>query len=450
MSKQFTPNPVELLPSNLNPSRARGFNSCSPSIEAIARSFPCTTTYAADPDLNVYRASIDCLLSIAISQQSSSRSSAMAARKRPAAVLDAGHARTTEGSASCGKRSRTSIGSTDEYEKLSRLGEGTFGAVYRMRHRVTGKTVAIKFLSPPDDPKELPDVDELLREARFLETCSSGNPYVVGFEGLTFLWDRRRGAPLPESTVRAFMWKLLSGTKMMHHRRVVHRDIKPDNILVGQGGDLVKICDLGLAISMSELPPYNQAGTASYIAPEMLLGKPDYDGRVDTWSLGCVMAEMLTGKMLFPGADEDDDEDEDKTNDETAQLWSIFRLLGMPDGRTWPGFRSLPFTAEVLPMLPVEHKRNGLRDIFPEEKLSKEGFEVLQGLLTCNPNKRLTATKALKLPWFTPPRPAAAAKVDPSVASPRKKAPRIKFISRAVPEKITFKIPVAIWNAQRV
>uniref|UniRef100_A0ACD6AKK5 Uncharacterized protein n=1 Tax=Avena sativa TaxID=4498 RepID=A0ACD6AKK5_AVESA len=246
------------------------------------------------------------------------------------------------------------------------------------------------------------------------------------------------------------MWKLLSGTKMMHHRRVVHRDIKPANILVGQGGELVKICDLGLAISMSELPPYNQAGTASYIAPEMLLGKPDYDGRVDTWSLGCVMAEMLTGKVLFPVGDDDDDEDEAKINDEIVQLWSIFRLLGMPDGRTWPGFTSLPFTAEVLQMLPVEHKRNRLRDVFPEEKLSKEGFEVLQGLLTCNPNKRLTATKALKLPWFTAPRPTGAAKVDASVASPRKKAPRIKFISRPVPEKITFKIPVAIWNAQRV
>uniref|UniRef100_A0ACD5YGF9 Uncharacterized protein n=1 Tax=Avena sativa TaxID=4498 RepID=A0ACD5YGF9_AVESA len=272
--------------------------------------------------------------------------------------------------------------------------------------------------------------------------------YVAAPSLETFLWDRRRCPPLPESTVRAFMWKLLSGTKMMHHRRVVHRDIKPANILVGQGGELVKICDLGLAISMSELPPYNQAGTASYIAPEMLLGKPDYDGRVDTWSLGCVMAEMLTGKMLFPVGD--DDEDEAKINDEIVQLWSIFRLLGMPDGRTWPGFRSLPFTAEVLQMLPVEHKCNRLRDVFPEEKLSKKGFEVLQGLLTCKPKKRLTATKALKLPWFTAPRPATTAKVDASIASPGKKAPRIKFISRAVPEKITFKIPVAIWNAQRV
>ncbi|KAM0833241.1 hypothetical protein ACQ4PT_064385 [Festuca glaucescens] len=401
----------------------------------------------------------------------------MAARKRPAAVLDAGHATTIQGSASCSKRSCTSIGSTDEYDEISRIGEGGFAVVYKARHCVTGKTVAVKCLSLPDDTEEPPDdaeaEAELLREARFLETCS-GNPYVVGFEGLvrdptngdlflameyvaapslqTFLWGRRHGPPLPETEVRSFMWKLLSGAKMMHDRRVVHRDIKPANILVGQGGELVKICDLGLAISKSELPPYTQAGTAWYIAPEMLLGKPDYDARVDTWSLGCVMAEMLTGKTLFlcEDDDEDDEEIDEEIKDEILQLRSIFRVLGMPDKRTWPGLRSLPLSAKALELLPAEHKRNRLRDIFPEEKLSKEGFEVLQGLLTCNPNKRLTAAKALKLPWFIAPRPVAAPEVDASVASPTKKTPRIKFIPPAVPAKITFTIPLAMWNAQRV
>ena len=151
-----------------------------------------------------------------------------AARKRPAAVLDDGHRVTTQGPASYSKRSRTSsIGSTDEDEELSCLGEGGFGVVSKARHRVTGKTVAIKFLSPQDDTEEPPDAAELLREARFLDACR-GNPYVVGFEGLLrhptagalrlameyvaapnlhgFLWDRRCGPPLAESTVRAFMW----------------------------------------------------------------------------------------------------------------------------------------------------------------------------------------------------------------------------------------------------
>ncbi|KAK1629880.1 hypothetical protein QYE76_004195 [Lolium multiflorum] len=309
----------------------------------------------------------------------------MAARKRPAAFLDAGHATATQGSASCSKRSCTSIGSTDEYNEISRIGEGA--------------------------------------------TASPARPWP------------RHGPPLPETAVRSLMWKLLSEAKMMHDRRVIHRDIKPANILVGEGGELVKICDFGLAISKSELPPYTQAGTAWYIAPEMLLGKPDYDARVDTWSLGCVMAEMLTGKTVFfcEDDDEDDDEIDDEIKEEIVQLRSIFRVLGMPDKRTWPGFRSLPLTAKALQLLPAEHKRSSLRDIFPEEKLSKEGFE------------RLTAAKALKLTWFIAPCPTAAPKIDPSlVVPPRKKAPRIKFIPPAVQEKITFTIPVAMWNAQRV
>ncbi|KAM0849838.1 hypothetical protein ACQ4PT_053455 [Festuca glaucescens] len=370
----------------------------------------------------------------------------MAARKRPAA----GHATTAPGSATQGrKRSRT-----DEYDDVACLGEGGFGAVVMARNRATGKTVAIKRLTS----QSATNVAKLQREAGFLRACS-GNPYVVGFEALVvhpatgrlslvmehvagpnlhnFLWDRRHGQPLPESTVRAFMWKLLTGAKLMHARHVVHRDIKPANILVGRDGELVKICDLGLAVSVVEPPPYyTQAGTPFYMAPEMLLQKPDYDALVDTWSLGCVMAEMLAGgKALFFG--------EDGYVDEISQLWSIIRVLGMPDERTWPGFNSLPLAMalQLLP-LPAGHEHNRLRDLFPEEKLSHEGFQVLQGLLTCNPDKRLTAAKALKHPWFAAPRPTAA------VALPRTKAPTLSFIPPAAPEKNVFNIPVAMWNAR--
>ncbi|KAF7055024.1 hypothetical protein CFC21_062598 [Triticum aestivum] len=395
----------------------------------------------------------------------------MAARKRPAAaVLGAGHATTTQGSPTRCKRSRVNnIRSSADYEEKTCLGEGGFGSVLLARHRATGKIVAIKYLNWEDGSAEPPDATELLREAGFLEACD-GNPYVVGFEGLVrdpdnvayglvmeyvaaptlheFLWNRRRGGgpPLPESTVRAIMWKFFTGAKKMHDRHVVHRDIKPANILIGQEGELVKICDFGLAISLSELPPYTQAGTAFYLAPEMLLGKEDYDALVDTWSLGCVMAEMLTGKTLFLG-DDDDDDDDDDTNNEIIQLWSIFRLLGTPDDRTWPEFTSLPHTAKALRLLPPGHKENKLRDLFPQEKLSDEGFQVLQGLLTCNPDKRLTAAAALKHRWFAAPRRApAAAKVD-ALSFPVKKAPRIKFIPPAMQQKNLLKIPVAVWNA---
>jgi cell division cycle 2-like protein len=373
---------------------------------------------------------------------------ATVARKRPAAVL----ATTTKGPAMTShKKSRTSA---DEYEKLACLGEGGFGVVQKARHRATGKIVATKHLSSAGADEAV-----LRREARFLETCN-GNPYVTGFEGLvrdhasgnlclvmeyvaaptlhTFMWDRRHSPPLPESRVRAIMWKLLTGAKLMHDRHVVHRDIKPENILISEDCKLVKICDLGLSMCMSESLPYKLVGTVPYIAPEVLLGKPDYDALVDTWSLGCVMAEMLTGETLFEeDVDDDDDQGEVNDADPVVPLWGIFRVLGVPDSRTWPEFKSLPLTAEVLPLLPKEQKRNSLRDIFPEQKLSQQGFQVLQGLLTCNPEKRLTAAKALKLPWFADPRPSAApAKVE-ALPLPRKKTPR-------------FIVPLAVLKAQRV
>jgi len=140
-------------------------------------------------------------------------------------------------------------------------------------------------------------------------------------------------------------------------------------------------------MSTSDAPPYEQAGTLFYKAPEMLLDMPVYGTAVDAWSLGCVMAEIISGRPLFQGCYED------------GQLCAIFDVLGVPDDKTWPGFSSTPFATNLLPELDV-HQNNYLRELFPEATLSKEGFEVLNGLLTCNPDKRLTAKAALEHMWF--------------------------------------------------
>ncbi|CAL4926443.1 unnamed protein product [Urochloa decumbens] len=311
------------------------------------------------------------------------------------------------------KRSRVeAFGSTEEYEETCLLGEGGFGAVVKARHRDTGEAVAIKRLTDPDPDGGGVWREEVLREARLHETCGD-HPFIVGFLGVVrdpataelglvmecvggpsvgeFLREqRRRGRlPLPEATVRAAMWQLLTGAKRMHEKHVVHRDMKPENILVSGDGRAVKICDFGLAMSMSESPPYDpDAGSLWYMAPELLLEKDDYDALVDTWSLGCVMAELINGKVLF-----------EEGRDEEGQLVEIFDVLGYPEDKTWPWFSSTPFAKEVLPELDVHH-RSHLREMFPEAVLSRQGFEVLDGLLTCNPDKRLTAAAALKHPWF--------------------------------------------------
>ncbi|KAG0548363.1 hypothetical protein BDA96_01G160500 [Sorghum bicolor] len=308
------------------------------------------------------------------------------------------------------KRSRVdAFGSTDDYEEMCCLGKGAFGAVAKARHRVTGETVAIKRITEPDGGGP----EELLREARLHEACG-GHPFIVDVHGLVrdpattelrlvmecvggpsiekFLRaQRRRGSlPLPEATVRTIMWQLLTGAEKMHEERIIHRDIKPDNILISDDGKAVKICDFGLAMSMSEASTtYEPDGTLWYMAPEVLLEKPDCDALVDSWSLGCVMAELINGQVLFEDG-----------RDEEGQARSIFDVLGYPDDSTWPWFSSTPFATELLPILDDVHHDNHLRKMFPEAVLSQQGFEVLNGLLTCNPDKRLSAAAALKHPWF--------------------------------------------------
>ncbi|KAL6893564.1 hypothetical protein ACP4OV_007662 [Aristida adscensionis] len=294
------------------------------------------------------------------------------------------------------KRRRIAVvGTTDEYEQTCRLGEGSFGAVVMARHHLTGNTVAIKRLTAPGAAR-----GELVWEACNLQDCS-GIPFVVGFHGLIrdpatadvclamecvgpSLHAVLHGRPLPESKVRAVMYQLLTGAEKMHERHIIHRDIKTKNILVGDNHTVVKLCDFGIAMPMSASPPYDQAGTLAYMAPEMLLEKPDYDAVVDSWSLGCVMAELITGRVLFEGKE-----------DEAGQLCAIFDVVGVPGARTWPWFSSTAFAAQV-----AVKKRSRLRGMFPEAKVSKEGYEVLKGLLTCNPGKRLTAAAALKQAWF--------------------------------------------------
>ncbi|XBH86430.1 putative cyclin-dependent kinase F-2 [Triticum dicoccoides] len=365
----------------------------------------------------------------------------MAAGKRPAA----GHGTDQEPEISCCKRRRVRIGSTAafEFDDTPCLGEGSFGAVLKARHRVTGKTVAIKVLRCSGDlvtaNKEIQD------EAGFLEACTP-NTYVVGSHGLfrdpetynlclamdyvgpnlhAFLSER---PPLPEAIVKAYMWQLLTGANKMHNHRILHRDIKPHNILVGEGGKILKLCDLGLAMSLKNArKPYEFAGTMPYMAPEMLLGRPDYDAGVDVWSLGCVMAEMLTGRMLFKA---------DKKDDRAAQLSAIFRVLGFPDESTWPDFVAAEVPRVFFSAQAQQHNTNTLGNLFPRETLSQDGFQVLKGLLECNPARRLTTAAALQLPWFEPKLPTPTDDVSKSLP-PVRNVMRIKIVSAGTLKKKT-------------
>ncbi|WVZ49512.1 hypothetical protein U9M48_000861 [Paspalum notatum var. saurae] len=309
----------------------------------------------------------------------------------------------------------------EDYERLVKIGEGASGVVYKARDRRTGETVAIKRLraggcnAVGEDGAAFDAA--FRREVRCLDACR-GHPSLVAlraahldpYTGDAFIVmdyagrslaevmrDDRAGKPFAEPEARRVMRALLEGAAALHARGVLHRDLKPANVLLDARGGGVRICDFGLscpdtadAVS-SPLTP--GVATLWYRAPELILGSRDYDAGVDTWALGCVMAELLAGAPLFPGRSEMD------------QLNRVFDTLGAQDVASWRGFASLPRAGNALCRLPRPPGR--LREKFPA--LSDAGFRVLAGLLECRPERRLSAADALWCPWFDAEDPAAAA-----------------------------------------
>jgi cell division cycle 2-like protein len=201
-----------------------------------------------------------------------------------------------------------------------------------------------------------------------------------------------------ELEVRLIMRQLLAGVRRMNRLGLMHRDLKPDNVLVDGRGN-VKICDLGLSCSFTGGPPYsNPVGSRGYRAPEIILGSTDYDERIDTWSLGVIMAELLAGKHPFLG----------KTDKEN--LSEILDILGTADIKEWPGYNGqrLPGGSQPGSFLRHRFPSPGEARIRGPPTLSEAGFEVLSGLLRCNPEKRLTAKSALQHRWFKEANPRTA------------------------------------------
>ncbi|XP_047079712.1 putative cyclin-dependent kinase F-2 [Lolium rigidum] len=293
------------------------------------------------------------------------------------------------------------------FHQLELLGAGTFGVVYRARDRRTGEIVAIKSLRANSSTGHY--FSAFASEVSALEKCS-GHPSIVqprasgllggeAFLAMEFVGPtlkhvikhdrfRRRHTELE---VRLFMRQLLAGVRRMNRLGLMHRDLKPENVLVDARGSL-KICDLGLSCSMADGPPYsNPVGTPGYRAPEIILGATDYDERVDSWALGVMMAELLAGKHPFHGSLDAD------------HLSEMLDLLGTADIKEWSGYegRRLPGGSQPESFLRIKFPppAEGMR-IRGSPALSDAGFEVLSGLLRCNPDKRLTAAQALQHRWF--------------------------------------------------
>ncbi|XP_047071027.1 cyclin-dependent kinase G-2-like isoform X1 [Lolium rigidum] len=297
--------------------------------------------------------------------------------------------------------------SVDVFERLNKINEGTYGVVYRAKDKKTAEVVALKKVKMEKEREGFPLTS--LREINIL--LSFHHPSIVDvkevvvgssldsiFMVMEYMEHDLKGVmenmkqPYTQSEVKCLVLQLLEGVKYLHDNWVLHRDLKTSNLLLNNRGEL-KICDFGLSRQYgSPLKPYTQlVVTLWYRAPELLLGAKEYSTAIDMWSVGCIMAELLAKEPLFNG----------KT--EFEQLDKIFRTLGTPNEKIWPGYAKLPGVKVNF----VKQPYNRLREKFPaasfsgtRPNLSEAGFDLLNKLLTYDPEKRISADAALQHPWF--------------------------------------------------
>ncbi|GMP60875.1 hypothetical protein CsSME_00023562 [Camellia sinensis var. sinensis] len=185
--------------------------------------------------------------------------------------------------------------------------------------------------------------------------------------------------------IKNFLRQILSGLAYCHELKIVHCDLRPDNLLVDHDGSVVKIADFGLARKFgSPLGEYcPEVVNLYYMPPEILLGSHLYSTHVDVWSVGCIFAEMINHRHLFNKFFEKD------------RLQKIFSIMGTPDATTWPGVTSLP---DYIPDdFPKQDPKN-LAEYVPN--LEPAGVDLLSAMLCINPARRISALDALAHAYF--------------------------------------------------
>ncbi|KAL1435970.1 hypothetical protein MTO96_010732 [Rhipicephalus appendiculatus] len=287
----------------------------------------------------------------------------------------------------------------NNYVIMEKIGEGTYGVVYKAKCKVTDKIVAMKKIRVEGEEEGVPATTlrevTLLREltheniVRLVDVVMTASKAIhLVFEYMTM--DLRKhldtqpdNKTLDAAVVKKYLRQIVDAILFCHRRRVLHRDLKPANLLIDDNGD-IKVADFGLcrAFTLPVRVFTHEVVTLWYRAPEILMGASRYSTPVDVWSIGCIFFELLTSKVLFRGDSEID------------QLFRIFRVLGTPTVDTWPEVTQLP---NFKPSFP-KWKKNIVAELLPEA--DSEAVDLLLKMLIYSPRERISAKGAAAHPYL--------------------------------------------------
>eukprot|EP01059_Diplonema_ambulator_P014454 TRINITY_DN25367_c0_g1_i1.p1 TRINITY_DN25367_c0_g1~~TRINITY_DN25367_c0_g1_i1.p1 ORF type:complete len:538 (+),score=89.56 TRINITY_DN25367_c0_g1_i1:67-1680(+) len=287
----------------------------------------------------------------------------------------------------------------DRYVVMKQIGDGTYGSVMKATHKQTKEVVAIKRMKQKfyswEECVALREVQALRKLnnhpniVKLREVIREQNQLYFVFEYLDcdLLQVMKQHAMsgqngLPQAKIRNIMYQLLQAVSWMHKLGFMHRDLKPENLLLSR--DVTKLADFGLAKEIRARPPFTEyVSTRWYRAPEVLLQHKSYNSPIDIWAAGCIMAELMTLRPLFPGSSEPD------------ELFKITSVLGTPDAKTWPeGLRLAKQIGFNFPqMVPTP-----LRQLLPNA--SPQALDIMNKMLQWDPEARPKASQLLQHPFF--------------------------------------------------